>query len=298
MIADNSGVAHFKGVALIVLATFLFSSHDGVSKHLAQLYPIVMVVWARYAVHSSLMTLIFIPRHGVSVLKSKCPRLQLLRGMALVSTSLFFTSSLYYLPLAEATSIHFLAPLLVVVLSATLIGEAATAKQYLSALLGLAGTLFIVRPGGDFLSPAALLPFGSATCFALYQLLTRKISAYDSATTSNFLGGLIATVVMTLLLPFYWKMPSMNDGLLMLALGTLGMVSHLIFTKSSEYAPPASLAPFGYCQILFSTLIGVAIFHQAPEAMSMIGMAIIAVSGAIAIKPRSRLALDKHISVK
>ncbi len=90
----------------------------------------------------------------------------------------------------------------------------------------------------------------------------------------------------------------MHDGLLMLALGILGMVSHLIFTKSSEYAPPASLAPFGYCQILFTTLIGVAIFHQAPGAMSIIGMAIIALSGAIAIKPRSRLPFDKNLSAK
>lgn len=272
-----------KGMILIVLATFLFSSHDVVSKHLSSIYPVALVVWARYFVHTLLMTVIFLPKAGVGVLISKSPRLQILRGFFLVSTSLFFTSSLRYIPLAESTSINFLAPLLVIVLSMPILDERVSMRQLCAVVIGFVGTLFIVRPGGDLFKPAVLLPFCSAFCFAMYQLLTRKVSSYDSATTSNFIGGLLSTLVMTALLPFFWVTPKIGDCLLMVALGTLGMLSHLLFSQSFRYAAPAVLAPFSYCQIFFSTLLGIIVFGDVPETLSIYGMAIIALSGASAI---------------
>ena len=81
----------FKGILLIVVATFLFSSHDALSKYLSGFYPIIMVVWARYVVHTLLMAGIFLPQSGLSVLRTKRPLLQLMRALCLLGTSLFFT---------------------------------------------------------------------------------------------------------------------------------------------------------------------------------------------------------------
>lgn len=278
----------YKGFMLIIVATFLFSSHDTISKYLTSAYPVILIVWARYAVHTALMATLFLPKAGTALFKTANLKLQLLRGGCLVATSLFFTSSLHYLPLAEATSIHFLAPLIVILLSAPLLGEQVSSRQIYAALAGFLGTLFIVRPGGNLFTLAVLLPFCSALCFALYQLLTRKLSAYDSAITSNFLGGLFATGVMSLLVPFFWVTPTMNDAIMMGALGTLGMVSHLLFSQSFRYAAPAVLAPFSYSQILFSTILGAIIFQHIPETLSLYGMAIITMSGAWALLKGSK----------
>ena len=120
-----NGAEHpIKGIALICLAVLLFASHDTLSKYLSAFYPIVMVVWARYVVHTLLMLVVFVPRSGFSaVVRTKRPGLQLLRALCLIGTSLLFTTGLRYIPLAEATAVNFLAPLLVTALSVPFLGE-------------------------------------------------------------------------------------------------------------------------------------------------------------------------------
>ncbi len=145
----------FKGILLIVVATFLFSSHDAISKYLSGFYPIVMVVWARYVVHTLLMAGIFLPQSGLRVLRTKRPLLQLARALCLLGTSLFFTTGLMYIPLAEATSVNFLAPVLVTALSVPLLKERVTRGQWLAVIFGFqwradhcSPRRRVVHPGG------------------------------------------------------------------------------------------------------------------------------------------------------
>eukprot|EP01030_Chromulinospumella_sphaerica_P012335 gene12335-12126_t len=229
----------FKGILLIVVATFLFSSHDAISKYLSGFYPIVMVVWARYVVHTLLMAGIFLPQSGLRVLRTKRPLLQLVRALCLLGTSLFFTTGLMYIPLAEATSVNFLAPVLVTALSVPLLGEKVTRGQWLAVICGFIGVLIIVHPGGDLFTPAVLLPLCSALFFCFYQLLTRKLSEIDSPTTSNFFAGLCNTLVMSALVPFFWQVPTLMHGAMMLALGACGMTAHLFLTQAFRHAAPA-----------------------------------------------------------
>lgn len=275
-----SGASHpLKGILLLVLATFLFASHDALSKYLSGFYPVVMVVWARYVVHTLLMAGIFLPQSGLRVLRSKRPGLQTLRAMCLLGTSLLFTSGLLFIPLAEATAVNFLAPLLVTALSVPLLGERVSAGQWGAVLLGFVGVLVIVHPGGELFTPAVLLPFGSALCFSFYQILTRKLSEYDSPTTSNFFAGLVNTVAISLLVPFFWHVPSFEHVLFMLALGACGMTAHLFLTQAFRQAAPALLAPFGYCQIVFAGLLGFLVFGHTPELITLVGIVLICCSG-------------------
>ena len=232
----------FKGILLIVVATFLFSSHDAFSKYLSGFYPIVMVVWARYVVHTLLMAGIFLPQSGLRVLRTKRPMLQLVRALCLLGTSLFFTTGLQYIPLAEATAVNFLAPVLVTALSVPLLGERVTRGQWIAVICGFVGVLIIVHPGGDLFTPAVLLPLCSALFFCFYQLLTRKLSNIDSPTTSNFFAGLCNTLVMSALVPFFWQVPTLGHGFMMVALGTCGMTAHLFLTQAFRHAAPALLA--------------------------------------------------------
>ena len=262
-----NGAEHpIKGIALICLAVLLFASHDTLSKYLSAFYPIVMVVWARYVVHTLLMLVVFVPRSGFSaVVRTKRPGLQLLRALCLIGTSLLFTTGLRYIPLAEATAVNFLAPLLVTALSVPFLGERVSRAQWLAVLAGFVGVLIVVRPGGALFTPAILLPLGSALCFGFYQLLTRKLSGVDSPTTSNFLTGILNSLIMSALLPFFWSTPTLVHGLFMIGLGTCGMLGHMLLTQAFRHAAPAMLAPFSYGQILFAGLFGYLIFDHTPD---------------------------------
>ena len=274
------GVNHpFKGILLVVVATFLFSSHDALSKYLCGFYPVVMVVWARYVIHTLLMAGIFLPQSGMRVLRTKRPLLQLMRALCLLGTSLLFTGALLFIPLAEATAVNFLAPVLVTALSVPLLGEQVTRGQWLAVICGFIGVLIIVHPGGELFTPAVLLPFCSALFFCFYQLLTRKLSEIDSPTTSNFFAGLCNTLVMSALVPFFWQVPSVGHGVLMVALGACGMTAHLLLTQAFRHAAPALLAPFGYCQIVFAGLLGWWLFSHTPTLTTVIGIVVICCSG-------------------
>ncbi len=268
-----------KGLLLVILATFLFSSHDALSKYLSGFYPIVMVVWARYMVHTLLMAGIFLPQSGLRVLRTKRPLLQLARSLCLLGTSLFFTTGLLFIPLAEATAVNFLAPVLVTALSVPLLKEKVSRGQWLAVICGFIGVLIIVHPGGELFTPAILLPFCSALFFCFYQLLTRKLAQHDSPTTSNFFAGLCNTLIMSALVPFFWQVPSLGHGLLMLALGTCGMTAHLFLTQAFRLAAPALLAPFGYCQIVFAGLLGWLLFNHTPDLSALVGIVVICLSG-------------------
>ncbi len=197
-----------KGIGFILLATFLFASHDTLSKYLSGFYPIILVVWARYLVHTLLMACIFMPSSGLRVLRTKRPGLQALRALALLGTSLLFTSSLMFIPQAEATAVNFLAPLLVTALSVPLLHERVTRGQWIAVIVGFMGVMIIIHPGGELFTPAILLPLSSAFCFALYQLLTRLVSPFDSPTTSNFFAGLFNTLLMSVLADSYTQVAS------------------------------------------------------------------------------------------
>ncbi|WP_047335874.1 DMT family transporter [Pseudomonas protegens] len=286
-----NGAEHpIKGIALICLAVLLFASHDTLSKYLSAFYPIVMVVWARYVVHTLLMLVVFVPRSGFSaVVRTKRPGLQLLRALCLIGTSLLFTTGLRYIPLAEATAVNFLAPLLVTALSVPFLGERVSRAQWLAVLTGFVGVLIVVRPGGALFTPAILLPLGSALCFGFYQLLTRKLSGVDSPTTSNFLTGILNSLVMSALLPFFWSTPTLVHGLFMIGLGTCGMLGHMLLTQAFRHAAPAMLAPFSYGQILFAGLFGYLIFDHTPDQYALVGIAVICLSGlAVAWAQRKR----------
>ncbi|WP_084596206.1 DMT family transporter [Pseudomonas massiliensis] len=271
-----------KGMLLMVIATLLFASHDVLSKYLSGIYPVMLVIWVRYFVHTLLMMGIFLPRSGLRILRTRRPLLQILRALCLLGTSLLFTSGLQYIPLAEATAVNFLAPLLVTALSVPLLGERVTAGQWTAVLIGFCGVVTIVHPGGDLFTPAILFPFGSALCFCFYQILTRKVAEVDSPTTSNFFAGVFNTLLMSAVVPCFWHWPSWLDGIFMLALGTCGMTAHLLLTQAFRHAPPALLAPLGYCQIVFAGLYGLLIFNHQPTGLTIIGICVICASGVAA----------------
>ena len=274
-----------RGILSIMAAVFLFSSMDTLAKYMLsrQSYPMSPLLLARYSVHLMFMLALLAPRLGRRLARTARPGLQVLRGMLLVGSSGFFYLSLRYLPMAEAAAISFVGPVLVAALSGPLLGERIGTRQWVAVLLGFAGVLVIVRPGGGVFSWHALFPLCSALFFALYQLLTRQLAGRENPFTTLFFTALVGTALTSLPLPFTWQTPTLAQAAFMLGIGLLGGTGHFLLIRAVRQASPAALAPFVYTQLVWSTLLAFLAFGEFPGSASLLGMLVIAAAGLLAV---------------
>jgi drug/metabolite transporter (DMT)-like permease len=275
------GSNHLRGIFLALWAVSTFSLLDTSCKWLAQTYPVPMVVWARYFAQTLLMALWLAPRMGWRLVQTRAPKLQLLRALALLGMSLVFLLSLSLMPIAEATAIVFMSPLLLTAMSVLVLREYVPRGAWVAVFIGFIGVLIIIRPGGELFRPAALLPVGAAFLFALYQLLTRKMAGIDPTMTTLFYGALVGTVLLSFFVPQFWVAPqNLFDGAMFILTGVLGTMGHFLLIRAFEHTQASILAPFMYGQLIVSTALGYWVFDAFPDGWSMVGIAIIVFSGA------------------
>ena len=269
-----------RGPLMIMTAVAMFVVMDTVSKYLSAYYPVPAIVWARYFFHMLLVVIALGPRLGLGLVRTRRLGVQLLRGLLLAGSTLFFVFAIKQMPLAETSSITFIAPVLVTLMGAFILKEKVDAARWLAVAGGFAGVLIIVRPGGGVFAWASVLPLCCAACFACYQILTRKLANLESPYTSIFYSGLVGSVIMSLTLPYVWIWPqSLIHGLLFVVIGIIGGLSHLILIKAYDYAPASRLAPFSYTQLIWVTIMGYLVFGDFPDHWSLIGIAVIMASG-------------------
>ena len=269
-----------RGIVLVLITVAIFAVNDVLSKYLTRFYPIALIVWARYAFHLLLISIVLGPRVGMRLVRTTRPGAQLLRALMLTAASLLIVSSFKYMPVAEASSIAFLAPIVVTVMSVIFLKERVQPARWIAVLCGFLGVLIIIRPGSDIFTWAMLLPMGNAVAFASYQIMTRRLSGVESPFASIFYPGLIGTLVLSTTLPYCWVMP--QSGLHALAFVIIGMLnglSHLTLIKAYEHAPASRLAPFSYSQLIWVSLIGYVVFGDFPDNWSLLGITILVISG-------------------
>ena len=205
--------------------------------------------------------------------------IQLFRSLLLLITTMLFFTGISLIPLADASAIMFVAPILVTALSIPMLGEQVGARRWASIAVGFIGALIVIRPGGDSVQLAALLPFGAACCYALYQVITRSLSHSDQPLTTLIYTALVGAVIMCFVVPFYWKAPDANGWLIMILIGFLGGVSQFTLIKAFQSAPATTVTPFSYSSLIWATLYGFLVFGDLPDAWTIIGAIIIAASG-------------------
>lgn len=269
-----------RGILMVMAAVAIFSVIDALSKYLTRFYPVAMIIWARYTFHLLIVVVVLGPRFGLALVRTARPGAQIMRGLLLVTASILFVNALKYMPLAESTAIAFMSPLLITLMSVVFLKEKVELARWIAVFCGFAGVLTIIRPGGSVFSLAAILPIGNAICFASYQILTRKLSGLENTYTSIFYSGLIGTLLLSAMLPFFWVPP--QNGLhiaLFVILGFIGGLAHLILIKAYDQAPASRLAPFSYSQLIWVSVIGYLAFGDFPDTWSLVGIAILVVSG-------------------
>jgi drug/metabolite transporter (DMT)-like permease len=239
--------------------------------------------WARYAVNLLVMLALLWPRMGSALFRTTRPGLQLVRGLLLVASTLCFYLALRYLPLAEAAAISFVGPVLTTILAGWLLHERASGSQWVAVLLGFAGVLIIIRPGGGLFTPAAAFPLMTAVLFSFYQIVTRKMAGNEHNYTTLFYTAFIGGIVASIALPLGWQNPTLIQAAIMFGMGVFGGYGHYLLIRAVEYASPAALAPFGYSQLVWSTVLGYAVFGDFPDGGSLLGMAIVVIAGLLAL---------------
>ena len=272
-----------RGIMLIMTAVFMFSAMDTLAKYLLRSYPMSALMWARYAVHMVVMLILLWPRMGLKLLRTSRPGLQVLRGLVLVASTVFFYFALRYLPLAEAAAISFVGPVLTALLSGPMLGDKVRGRQWTAVTLGFVGVVIIMRPGGGVLSPAAVFPLAAAILFSVYQIVTRKLSGREHPYTTLFYTALVGVAVTSFAAPLQWVTPTPLQAALMLVMGLLAGTGHLMLIRAMEHASPATLAPFVYSQLVWSTGLAFLAFGDFPDTVTLVGMLVIVGAGLLAV---------------
>jgi drug/metabolite transporter (DMT)-like permease len=264
----------------MVCAVTLFSVMDAGAKYLSERYPVMLVVWARFFFNVLIMLVVLGPMFGRRLITTRRPGIQLIRGIALGTSSVLFVSALPHMRLADASAVSFVAPMLVTLGAVYVFRQKAPSGTWIALFASFLGVLLVIQPGTSTFTWAALLPLCTALFAAVYQLLTSRLAGIDEGSTSLFIGALVSVAVLTVPVMFYWTWPrSVGDALLFVGVGAVGALSHYLIIRSFDYAPPVVLAPFGYLQIVAALLLGWLVFGNFPDPMSLAGMALIVFTG-------------------
>ena len=266
------------GIAWMLVTMFWFVSLDSMAKYLMQSYPVAQVVWARFFFHVVFVMIAM----GFSVrqqIKTQSIILQCARSFFMLTTTVLFFVGLHFLPLATASTIMFVSPIFVTILSVFLLGEKVGVRRWAGVVAGFTGAIVVVRPGFQGFDWSALFVLAAAFTHAFYQIFTRKARLYDSPITSLFYTGLVGAVLMTGVVPFYWQTVAVSDYLLLVSLGLAGGVGHLCLIRAFQSAPASVVAPFSYSSLIWATLFGYILFSDLPDRWTLIGASLIIGSG-------------------
>lgn len=267
------------GVLFMFTGMFVFSAVDAQAKYLTQTMPAMQIVWGRQ-IGLFLGVLFLLGLKGTHVLKSRYPRLQIARGFAAAMSASLFILGLSYVPLADAVSVTFVAPIVVTILSFLLLGERIGIHRWTATLAGFAGTLVVIRPGFDTFHPGLLLPLVAACFFASRQVISRYIGKDDRTETTVAYTALVSFVFLSLIVPFIWVPFVSNTQIaIFLLMSVMAALGEILVIKALEVGLAVVVSPLHYTIIIWASFYGYVLFGHVPDFWTYGGAAIIVASG-------------------
>ena len=280
MLHADSAQNRLIGIGLVSGAYVLFTLLDGSAKWLVGGMPVIMVVWLRFVTHVLFAGAVLFPIKGASLVKTRHLRWHALRALMFITMTGINVWALQYLQLTVTSSIFFTVPMIIAVLGAVFFGERLDAGRWAAILVGFAGVLFIVRPGSAGFHPAMLGSLLNAVIYSFFMLMTRRLAAYESAETIQYLPALAAAVLLTPFALARWEWPdTWLEWTVACLLGVFGAVGHQLLALAHRYAPATVIAPFLYQQVIYMAIFGYLVFGDVPPAAVGIGAVIVIASG-------------------
>lgn len=268
------------GIGLMCCAVGLFAVLDTTAKYLSAEMAVLQIVWARYTGAFVLTLFVSNPVTQPDLLRSGNLKLQILRGVLLVASTVLNFLALRYMQLDEVLSIIFTFPFIVAIVSGPLLGEWLGWRRWSAICFGFAGVLVITRPGFGAVHPAALLSLAATTCYGIYAVLTRIVSRADSNQTSLFYNNVIGAVLVLPVIPFVWQTPAhWVITVLLVGTGILGSLGHFCLIAGHRLAPASVLSPFIYTQLIWVVILGYVVFDHVPNGWTIAGAAMVIGSG-------------------
>ena len=291
----------FRGIALILASTVFLGASDVTAKYLSATLPSIEIAWIRFLVFALIMSPAMLSGSRLYALHTRRPGLQVMRGVALLASSLFFISGLRFLPIAEASATGFVSPLFVTALSIVFLGERVGVRRWIATAVGLIGVLIILRPGSSAFHPAAFFPIVSALAWAGTLIMTRMMSGREHAATTMTYSAIVGVCILSALVPLVWVAPSWHDIAFGVFIGVASTAGQWIVVLAFRYADASVLAPFSYTQLLWVSILGFVIFGEVPDVWTVTGAVFIVGSGLYTahrerVRRSQLLALDGELS--
>ena len=268
-------------IALSTLcAKILGTGDDGLSAF--------QVTWGRYffaflglilvaSVLRPAFTKIAWPRHAVRV------------GCGWVGVTAMFAAATF-IPLGDTTAITFTNPIFAMLLAIPILGERIGRVRWGTAMLALVGALLLIRPGTASFQPAALLALAAALLFGMEVVMLKLLSRSEPTFQVVLIANVIGVVLSSLVVVWFWLTPTGNQWLLMVATGLSMVCAQGLFTSALKQGDASFILPFSYATLLFAAFYDAILFDVLPTILSVVGGAVIVLSGIILAWREARIA--------
>ena len=278
-----------RAIFLTLVTIAVFGVQDAISKILVQDYSSFQITMMRYWGFAA-FALVMVMRQAPlrQAFRSKVPAWQVLRGLLLMADIWLFALALRTVPLGELQAITVIYPLFVTLFAIPILGEKVGIFRFVAVGVGFAGALVIVRPGGLPLDWGVLFALASATLYALYIVITRKVSAHDSAATSMTYAAVVGLVLSGLVGCFFWQPMGWADFALVVVVMATTCAGHGLMTYALTMAPASVLQPFNYFSLPWAIVLSALVFGHWIDGISLIGAGIIVVAGLV-VMARERM---------
>lgn len=252
-----------KAVFFILLAILLFDIQGAIIKHMGNAYPVQQLATFRNIfglIPSALVLLLSREWHDKGhILRIRQWRLALLRGFYVAGAQFCFYLSIINMELATATTLTFIGPIFITLLSVFILNHHVGVWRWLAVLIGFSGVILIVQPGTDVFTLFAVLPilasFGYSLSVVSMRLLDNNLSTAIINSYAS-VGALVGSGLILIIVGGYQSIQSTADWLWLLAMGSVGGCAVLSLIHAYRLTNPGNLSPFEYFGIPFSFVLG------------------------------------------
>ncbi|KKB86722.1 hypothetical protein VW29_00215 [Devosia limi DSM 17137] len=276
--ADNIG----RAITLTLITIGVFGLQDAISKLLVQDYSPFQISMMRYwgfGVFALFLVLRQAPLR--QALTSRVPVWQWLRGALLMADIWLYALALQTVPLGELQAISLVYPLMVTLFAIPILGEKVGIFRFVAVGVGFTGAMVIVRPGGLPLDWGVGYAIASAMCYAVYIVITRKVSRFDSAATSMAYAGLIGLGLSTMVGVWFWEPMGWGDVALVIVIMATTCIGHGLMVYALSMAPASVVQPFNYFSLPWAIVLSIVMFGHVIDPISLIGAAIVVAAGLV-----------------
>lgn len=278
----------------MVLAVLILPFSDAIAKWLSSSYTIIQIAWLRFFIQAIILLILsFILKYKISAFEKK----YIFVSFFISASIVFLFWGLKYLPLANNIALFFIEPLVLTLLSVIILKEKLQKNHIVAVIIGLIGTLIIIRPNWSAYGMASFFPIVSAIFYALYLISLRQVSTKSNNKSLQFFIGILSTSILSIIIiicefldidSFGFNQIKLNDWWLILLLGIITTIVQLLVSKAFFYSKASSLASFQYLEIISASILGWLIFNHLPDSLTITGAGIVIFSGLYLIRHERR----------